>query len=187
MSCACAGRRKPLPVPTTPMTTLGNPIERFCALTDFEQIAKAIAIEAGVKTYEVLGTGFGFLPPTHRKELIRGRYAGEARPMQKHISVASRPDCDWNLLAWTHECGHVAHGHNEEDGKPRYVKEYEAGMWALVRLERWGVGVSDPCLILEKENVANYCSRSLRWDIAVWLQTPPCSSRTERIGRRISK
>lgn len=105
-------------------------------------VAKAIAEEAGVESFEYLRG-------------LRGR----AYPKAKRIQ-APEPTTRRRLYIWAHECAHVALEHGK--GEATHRKEYEAEQWAHAALRRHGIPVPRRATNRAREYVAMKIRRAER-------------------------
>jgi hypothetical protein len=136
-------------------------------LTELLAVAEAIKAEAGVIDHQIID------PISKDGHVLFGL----AFPQRKLIRApAGATIADLYLLA--HECGHCALRHDHQ--KPRYVREYEAELWAHAALQRHGIDVpegvsADACLnvfnaIDEANKRGQFCRRQkkLSAEAAEW-------------------
>jgi hypothetical protein len=120
-------------------------------------IAEAIKSEAGVIEHRIIKYS-----PDERLKLINRAKTDAARaaimrehqyrawPQRKiiHAPAGRTPE---ELYIVAHECAHVALRHDHR--KPRYVREYEAEIWAHDALQKHGVDTPDVTTMSAMENV----------------------------------
>jgi hypothetical protein len=65
-----------------------------------------------------------------------------------------RPDSMENLLTYLHECAHFFL-HRTDETTPRYLKEFQAEIWALDKMRAAGITVPDELVLDSKKRLAN--------------------------------
>jgi hypothetical protein len=113
--------------------------------SEFQKPVQSILFKANVRASQIK-----FVPNCHPRT-----YFDESNtPGSYVVELPFHIDCNYALYVLAHECAHVFYKHLTDNiGKPIYIKEYEAEMWAIKILSDFGIKLSDTTVNEIKDNI----------------------------------